>query len=185
MAARKKGIIEAISWKAIASAIATVLGFYFGIPEYAYSVRPALEADIGSGPVWFIEGAIVGASTVILVLKVYSQFSSKTEVTGRRKQAPNLRQLKRRIREELQIIRDQVSLDLQNQNFQSRTYAMDAFQNLKRDLVLRLGNKVFREVKETYDKINGLQYSSNLGDISKTKYKETIEDIDRSLALLK
>jgi hypothetical protein len=183
LSTRKKGLVEALSWKAIASAIVAVLGLWFGIPEYVYNARPALTAGIGSGPVWFIEGAITGASTVLLVLKLFSQFSSRTEVTE--KQGSNLRQLKKRIREELRILRDQINLDLQNNNLQGRTYQMDAFQTLKTDLVLRLDNAVFREINETYDKINGLQYSANLKDISVRKYQEAIRSIDKSLDRLK
>ena len=129
MSTRKKGLVEALSWKAIGSAIVSVLGLWFGIPEYVYNARPALEANIGTGPVCFLEGAITGASTVLLVLKLFSHFSSRAETTE--KQGSNLRQLKKRIREELRTLRDQINLDLQSDNMQSRTYQMDAFQNLK------------------------------------------------------
>lgn len=185
MSTRKKGLIEAISWKAIVSSIATFLAFFIAIPEYVYNLRPALRASIGSDAICFIEGAVTSAITVFIVLKLYSQLSSKKETTKTLGQTPDSRQLKKRIRQELTILRDQIRLDLENQNFQSRTYNMDAFQSLKHDLVLGLDNTVYGEVKETYDKINGLQYSSNLGGITIRKYQEAIRAIERSINLLR
>lgn len=79
MGKEKKGIIERLSWKSIVAAIITFLGVYFGIPEYTFNIRPSFVAYLGSDVVSFIEGAISGTITVVLVLKLYSQLSSKTK----------------------------------------------------------------------------------------------------------
>ncbi len=81
----RRGILERLSWKSVIVAIITVLGFYFGVPAYFFDARPNFVANLGSGFVSFIEGAILGAITVLLVLKIYSQISSepKEEKTKR------------------------------------------------------------------------------------------------------
>jgi len=181
----RNGFIEAISLKAIIAAIITVLGFYFAVPEYIYDIRLRLLANLGSDSVCWSEGAIMGAITVILVLKLYSQFSSRSKEVGRKKPTTDVKKLKRRVKEELQILEKPINQDLEDQDFKSKTYSMDAFQNLKSDIILALRNKNFREIKEAYDKINSLQYSANLGEISIRKYKDAIECIKRAIELLK
>lgn len=78
----RKGIIERLSWTSIIAAIITVLGLYFGVPEYIFNIRPQFVASAGSDIVSFTEGALSGAITIILVLKLFSrkaspQFSGK------------------------------------------------------------------------------------------------------------
>jgi hypothetical protein len=181
----KKGLIEALSWKAIVAGVITVIGLWFGIPDYVYNVRPTLVANIGNGPVWFAEGAIIGASTVLSVLKLYSQFSADTEVLDMQKLGLPPKQIKKRIRDELQLLGHQIGIDLRNNNLQSRAYRKDAFQELKRDLAMLLDTAVFRQVCETYDKINELQYSTNLHDINTEKYREVVKSINSTIRLLK
>lgn len=79
MGKEKRGILERLSWKSIFAAIITVLSFYFGIPAYIFDARPNFVANLGSDVVSFMEGAILGAITVLLVLKIYSQTSSDTK----------------------------------------------------------------------------------------------------------
>ena len=69
----RKGIIERLSWKSIILGILTGLGFYFGLPEYIFNIRPKVVDNLGSDVVCFIEGAICGAMTVITILKFFSQ----------------------------------------------------------------------------------------------------------------
>lgn len=185
MTTGKKGLVESISLKAIASAIAAVIGLYYGIPEYVFVRRPFLVGNMGIELVCFLEGAITGASTFFVVLKLYSKLSSKKETVKTVTQMPDPRQVRKRIRQELQILRSQIKVDLDNHSFHSRTYSMDAFQNLRQHLVLALDNEVFREVKEAYEKINGLQYSSHPLDICVKKWQEAITAIDRAIERLR
>lgn len=76
---KKKGFLEKLSWKSIIAAIITVVSFYFGVPEYLFAIRPMLVSKLDSNAVSFIEGAILGAITVVLVLKLYSQITTKKE----------------------------------------------------------------------------------------------------------
>lgn len=73
----KKGLLERLSWKAIIAAIISGLSVYFGFPEYMFNIRPHLVANLGSDSVSFIEGAISGAITVLLVLKFLSEKTSQ------------------------------------------------------------------------------------------------------------
>jgi hypothetical protein len=184
LTADKKGIIESLSWKASLSAIAAALALYFGIPEYVHSTRPFLVTNMGLELVCFLEGAITGAATFFVVLKLYSQLSSKKETAKTVTQAPDPRQVRKRIRQELQILGNQIRVDQQSQNFQGRTYGIDAFQNLQQHLILALDNEAFREIKEAYEKISELQYTSNLGDINARKCQEALAAIDRAIKRL-
>jgi len=67
-----KGIVERLSWKSIGLTVIAVLGFYFVVPDYLFSIRPQFVANVGSDVVSFIEGAILSAIVVISVLKLYS-----------------------------------------------------------------------------------------------------------------
>jgi hypothetical protein len=71
------GFLESLSWKAIFAAIITVLSLVFAFPEYILNVRPQLENIIGIGTLSFIEGAISGTITTILVLKFLSERRKK------------------------------------------------------------------------------------------------------------
>lgn len=79
MTSKKSGIIEKLSWRSIVAAIITVFSFYFGIPAYLFDARPSFVANLGSEVVCFIEGAMLGAITVLVVLKLYTRISSDTK----------------------------------------------------------------------------------------------------------
>lgn len=83
MGKERNGIIESLSWKSIVYAIITFFGFFVLIPEYAFDVRPLFVDNYGSDTVSFIEGAILGAITTILVLKAYSYFSKEKKPEGK------------------------------------------------------------------------------------------------------
>jgi len=78
----EKGTIERWSLKSIVLAIISVLGFYFGIPEYIFDIRPRFAVTLGSDAVSFIEGALLGAMTTILALKLYSQKTYQPIIKG-------------------------------------------------------------------------------------------------------
>lgn len=73
MVNKKKGILESLSWKSIVAVVIAVIGFYFGVPAYIFDARPKFVTNLGSDSVSFIEGAILGAITVLIALKLYSQ----------------------------------------------------------------------------------------------------------------
>lgn len=66
-------ILERLPWKAIFSGIITFLALFFGFPEYVLNIRPQVEKAIGLPTLCHIEGAVLGAITVVLVLKFLSQ----------------------------------------------------------------------------------------------------------------
>lgn len=81
MPKKKKGLLEGTSWKVIIEAVITVVAFYFGLPAYLFDVRPIFANRIGSDSVSFIEGAILGAITIVIVLKLYAQLTENKENT--------------------------------------------------------------------------------------------------------
>jgi hypothetical protein len=93
--------------------------------------------------------------------------------------------LKDRIREELEIILKEVTVDLEKEAFQSRAFFTEGFTALKQDLIRKLDANTFRAVLETYIKIDELRFPSNLPDANKTKYKEVIVAIKKTIDLLK
>jgi predicted membrane chloride channel (bestrophin family) len=95
------------------------------------------------------------------------------------------KELKDRIREELEIILREVTVDLEKEAFQSRAFFTEAFTALKQDLIRKLNAKTFRAVLETYIKIDQLRFPSNLPDANRTKYREAIAAIKKTIDLLK
>ncbi len=95
------------------------------------------------------------------------------------------KELKDRIREELEIILKEATEDLEKEAFQSRAFFTEGFIALKQDLIRKLDAKAFRAVLETYIKIDGLRFPSNSPDANRTKYKETIAAMKRTIDLLK
>ncbi|MHC3130028.1 MAG: hypothetical protein IBV52_08155 [Candidatus Bathyarchaeota archaeon] len=76
---KKGGLLERLSFWAIIAAITTGLAIYFGLPEYMFNTRPNLVSSLGSNTVSFIEGAISGTITIVLVLKLYSHITTNKE----------------------------------------------------------------------------------------------------------
>ena len=94
-------------------------------------------------------------------------------------------ELKNRIREELEIILNEATVDYEKKTSQNREYRIEAFVALKIDLVRKLDAKTFRSIQDIYQKIDGLKDPSARIDYNKKKYKETIEAIEETITLLK
>lgn len=101
------------------------------------------------------------------------------------KEGRDEKELKDRIREELEIILKEVTEDLEKEAFQSRAFFIEAFTALKQDLIRKLDANTFRAVLETYIKIDQLRFPSNLPDANRTKYKEAVATIKKTIDLLK
>jgi hypothetical protein len=78
------GFLENLSWRAIVAGIATFLGLFFGLPDYILNIRPQIEKAVGASSLSFIEGAISGAVTAIVVLKILAQRYKKGQSKGSR-----------------------------------------------------------------------------------------------------
>jgi hypothetical protein len=101
------------------------------------------------------------------------------------KEGREKRELKERIRQELEIILKEVSSDYEKGAFQSRGFFTEAFTALKPYLIRELDAKTYREVLETYIKIDSLRTPDIIPDMDKKHYKETIEVIKHTIDLLK
>jgi len=101
------------------------------------------------------------------------------------KEGGEKKELKDRIREELEIILKELAEDLEKEAFQSRAFFTEGFIALKQDLIRNLDAKTFRAVLETYIKIDQLRFPSNLPDANRTKYGEAIAIIEKTIDLLK
>jgi hypothetical protein len=101
------------------------------------------------------------------------------------KEGKDEKELKDRIREELEIILKEATEDLNKEAFQSRAFFTEGFTALKQDLIRKFDAQTFRAVLETYIKIDQLRFPSNLPDANRTKYREAIAAIKRTIELLK
>lgn len=79
----------------------------------------------------------------------------------------------------------EVSSDLNKEAFQSRAFFVDTFLALKQDRIRKLDVATFRAIQETYIRIDALKVPSNIQDINRRRYKETIEAIEKTTDLLK
>jgi predicted membrane chloride channel (bestrophin family) len=122
-----------------------------------------------------IVGAIIGA-----IIGFFSSIGFDRYKEGREK-----KELKDRIREELEIIQREIRTDLEKEAFQSRAFFPEGFTALKSDLIRKLDASTFRAILETYIKIDQLKFPSNILDQNKTKYMEAIETIRKTIELLK
>lgn len=89
-----------------------------------------------------------------------------------------------RIKEDLELIKKDLVLDLKDEAFQRHEFLVDVFENLQKDLVREVNTTTFRAIQETYVKISQLRFLSNLQDFNRRSYKEAIEAIDRTLKML-
>jgi hypothetical protein len=104
--------------------------------------------------------------------------------------------LRKRITEELEIIRKQIQSDIENRNFSSSIYSTvyptDNFMNLKQNLSLRLSANQYIRILEIYKKIellkNPLDFSPDMTyflEQNTKRYNEVIKKIDETIKLLK
>ena len=103
-------------------------------------------------------------------------------------QGSEKKELKSRIREELELIREEASSDLKEELFQKRAYAMYVFQGLRTDLIRKLDAKTFRLVQKTYAKIDHLRFPPTgpyALDENKKNYGDVLYAIDETLRFLK
>jgi len=101
------------------------------------------------------------------------------------KESGEKKELKDRIREELEIILKEITVDFEKEAFQSRAFFTEGFTALKQDLIRKLDANTFRAVLETYIKIDELRFPSNLPDANRTKYREAVATIKKTIDLLK
>lgn len=164
MGKKNRGIIERLSWKSIVAAIITVLGFYFGVPEYIFNIRPQFVALAGSDIVSFIEGAILGAITVLLVLKFYSQINSQKSTE---------RQKKERLAKALRTELEEIKANRTDSNFFTPIY------DSHRSQLSILEPEIQRAVNRAYSKIK--QVLRILPEQEWQKLVETIKEAIDSL----
>jgi len=101
------------------------------------------------------------------------------------KQGEDKKELKNRIREELEIILLEATSDYEKEAFQSRAFRIEAFLALKQDLIRKLDAKTFRAIQDVYIEIEKLRFPSNLQDENKKRYKETLEAVRKVIDILK
>jgi len=108
------------------------------------------------------------------------------------KEHSHKKELKKRIVEELEIIRKNINDSLEMKSFSSGIYFMDAFTNLKQELISKLSGKYYRAILHTYEKIESLKAPIEQGfgmpyaqEVSANRCKEAIDKIDETLKLLK
>ncbi|WP_309492756.1 hypothetical protein [Candidatus Hecatella orcuttiae] len=101
-------------------------------------------------------------------------------------------ELKRRIREELEIIRSDIASDLESGFTGGRNYHREIYSYLTPDLVRKLDAKTYRIIRNTYDEtIHGLSHSPDppmgisMLDFNKKRFKEAIEIIDKAIKQLR
>jgi hypothetical protein len=95
------------------------------------------------------------------------------------------RELRDRIRGELEITLQEVTSDYEKEAFQSRAFFMEGFIALKQDLIRKLDAKTFRAVLDAYIKIEQLRHPAASKEDNRKEYKETIEFIKKTIDLLK
>jgi hypothetical protein len=118
--------------------------------------------------------------TVGAVMGFFGSIGSYRWKQGREKQS-----LKDRIRKDLRIILQEVTSDYEKEAFQSRAFFTEGFIALKQDLIRELDAKTLRAVLETYIKIDQLRFPSNDKDMNRTKYRETVDVVKKTIDLLK
>jgi len=92
--------------------------------------------------------------------------------------------LLKRIKDDLILLKKEITLDLENEAFQRRAFPIDIFKSLRQDLIRDVNTSKFRAIQETYTKINQLRYPSTLQDDNMRRYKEAIEAINKTLRML-
>jgi hypothetical protein len=93
------------------------------------------------------------------------------------------KELKSRIKEDFEIIKDKLASDLQTGNVRAQAFFMDVYLALKQDLIRELNVKTSQSVLQTHIKIEELRFPFPEEELKK-KYLETINVIDGTLKLL-
>lgn len=192
MPKHQKGLVESLSWKEIISGILAAAGFVFALIEYVINLKPVLVSSLGSELVSSIEGATLGSVTTIVAMKLYSELRGRkngkdkgSELSGELMKKAETRELKSRIREELELLKEQITQNLENKSFSGKGYSIRVFPVLREILIQKLEARTFRQIDESYDKIVALDFQSNLGDITERNYREAIVAVTRAIKLLK
>ncbi len=86
--------------------------------------------------------------------------------------------LRKRIREELKLIRNDIVRSIEKRESQCLT-STEVFQVLRQDLVRKLRAEDFREIQDTYSMISNLSIAA-----SESFFKETLATTERTLKLL-
>lgn len=187
----KKGLVESFSWKEIAGGILAAAGFVFGILEYIINLRQVLASTLGSEPLSSIEGAAMGSITTLIALKFYSGLRGKKE-EGKRSDSSEktskedeIEELRSRIREELELLKEQITSNLESKSFGVVDYADQAFSILEEKIIQKLPAKTYRQIKGTYDKICALEFQSAPVDMAEKGHREAISSINKTLELLR
>lgn len=191
MPKRKKGLVESLSWKEIVGGILAAAGFVFGILEYIINLRHVLVSTLGSELLSSIEGAAMGSITTLIALKFYSGLRSKkgegkrSDSSEKTAKEDEIEELKSRIREELELLKEQVTANLESKSFGVGSYTFQAFSILEGKLIQKLEAKTYRQIKETYDKIYALEFQSAPVDMAEKRHREAISSINKTLELLR
>lgn len=105
------------------------------------------------------------------------------------KQGVEKKELRSRIREELEIILSEATSDYEKEAFQSRYYRTQAFTALIQDLIRKLDAKTFRAIEDAYGEVGRVNFPmsfvSNPLEEKKRQYEVTINAIKKTIELLK
>lgn len=89
------------------------------------------------------------------------------------------KELRDKIKEELQFDKEEIAEHLQAENFDGKAYADAVYSALSPDLVRKLDVKTFWIIQKTYTKIRNLSVPS-----TKDKYQSALKAIEKTLRLL-
>jgi hypothetical protein len=100
-----------------------------------------------------------------------------------RKEKNEKKELKSRIKEDLEIIKDKLVSDLQTGNVRPQAFFIDVYLALKQDLIRKLNVKTSQSILQTHIKLNELRIPIPEEELKK-KYLEAINAINGTLKLL-
>ena len=93
-------------------------------------------------------------------------------------------ELKQRIKEELLFIQKQIQTHIDSKDFQARTFFIDVYLTLTKEIIRKLPLKISGNIRRTYIKIDEIRYPSNNPEVQAKKYSEAVEYINQTLELL-
>jgi hypothetical protein len=101
------------------------------------------------------------------------------------KEGREKKELKGRVREELELILQEVTSDYEKEAFQSRAFPTEVLLALREDFIRKFDAKTYRSLMETWSKIDELRVPVNVQELDKRRYSKTIEAIKKTIDLLK
>lgn len=94
------------------------------------------------------------------------------------------KELEDRIKEDLEIIKDELVSDLKTGSVRARAFFTDVYLALKQDLIHKLNVKTSQNIMQTYIKLDELRYPTTRAEDMKEKYLEVIKVVEETLRSL-